>query len=729
MAERKPYQYDNPPRGAVFRRLFKLDLNESSEPLSGYIVYYTNLKEALMRLDFKTMWMSRYEDENHIAKQLGIARGYDALSWVWGPPSASSDKCLVYIKSIAPRLVKGKVDFEYQPQRNGFVKIRPALYDFLCEMRKQKYNRLLWIDALCIDQSDPHDKNLHIPFMKNVYEDARNVRIWLGAGNSAGKDALQRLRSITGQLLLCSYRGINLWNLSDWRDMDLPPSEDDVWVALRSILTHPWWSRLWTLQEVVMAKMMRKQSFTEVMSGTAQKKEEETGISPERAQFVLYGDMSVAWSAFEEFARAVRLCHLEYWVITGDRFITVDDKHAFDCIEEVRTCQGSFLMDGGYGLRLGTLLLGTKRRLATTPADMVIGQSALLDSKAIKQLRLDSSLPAEKVFVAFGQYYVRQEPAECLLNHVALKQAMPGLPSWCPNFASRAETLSLGSRWLGTTKASDYHESQMYHAGFDPAQSSKYQIPHSKLGIGKRISNVCSFRSIYHNYYSTKDPRQVQLVEGTSHIRLSGVEMDEVTDIVDCIPVADFDEFLSPVSIHQTIDWDKACLELVRRTLPPFRGREDFEDFEVYARTMTANHLLIRPSYDDLVFDKDGKVNFAKAYHDIKGLFQRSITTGKTLAENDLSLTSARFARMFLAVTRRRRFFVTRHGRIGIGPSDTEPGDKLCVIFYCPTPYLLRPVSNRYRLVGETYVHGLMYGEALKMLDSKRVSETQWIVE
>lgn len=60
-----------------------------------------------------------------------------------------------------------------------------------------------------------------------------------------------------------------------------------------------------------------------------------------------------------------------------------------------------------------------------------------------------------------------------------------------------------------------------------------------------------------------------------------------------------------------------------------------------------------------------------------------------------------------------RKLFSTQHGMLGLGPSVLREGDLCCIIFGASVPFILRPVGSRYRLVGEAYVHGVMYGEAM----------------
>jgi hypothetical protein len=60
-------------------------------------------------------------------------------------------------------------------------------------------------------------------------------------------------------------------------------------------------------------------------------------------------------------------------------------------------------------------------------------------------------------------------------------------------------------------------------------------------------------------------------------------------------------------------------------------------------------------------------------------------------------------------------FFLTQEGYIGIGPPLMESGDRVCIVFGCPYPVILRKVENAsgYRLVGDAYIYGMMQGEMM----------------
>jgi hypothetical protein len=58
---------------------------------------------------------------------------------------------------------------------------------------------------------------------------------------------------------------------------------------------------------------------------------------------------------------------------------------------------------------------------------------------------------------------------------------------------------------------------------------------------------------------------------------------------------------------------------------------------------------------------------------------------------------------------------------MGLGPSDSRPGDAVAVIFGGQVPYVLRHEKEHFLFVGESYVQGLMKGQALDLCDLGKV--------
>lgn len=78
---------------------------------------------------------------------------------------------------------------------------------------------------------------------------------------------------------------------------------------------------------------------------------------------------------------------------------------------------------------------------------------------------------------------------------------------------------------------------------------------------------------------------------------------------------------------------------------------------------------------------------------------------------------TARFMSDYVFCTHLRSIFRTEH-LFGLGPTAMQPGDEVWVLIPGQSLHVLRPTegTGRYLFVGEAYVHGLMYGEAVEGL-------------
>jgi hypothetical protein len=73
--------------------------------------------------------------------------------------------------------------------------------------------------------------------------------------------------------------------------------------------------------------------------------------------------------------------------------------------------------------------------------------------------------------------------------------------------------------------------------------------------------------------------------------------------------------------------------------------------------------------------------------------------------------------------SRNRIFARTKKGYYVLGPKVMKEGDVVCVLYGGKMPFVLRPWGHYFLLVGECYVHGLMNGEAMDMLERKDLAE------
>jgi hypothetical protein len=107
-----------------------------------------------------------------------------------------------------------------------------------------------------------------------------------------------------------------------------------------------------------------------------------------------------------------------------------------------------------------------------------------------------------------------------------------------------------------------------------------------------------------------------------------------------------------------------------------------------------------------------------KAYLKEHGLFpHRQRQDLPSSASNEDKLASAFHQGIFEAGLYRAVFY-TATGHIGLGPRCTQPGDVVTILYGCNLPMVMRPLpglpEGSYRLLGVSYVYGIMDGEAVR---------------
>ena len=149
---------------------------------------------------------------------------YEAVSYTWGDNTAK--------KSI---------------QINGryFLTFVNA-YESLIELRYPVSSRVLWIDAICINQHDLKEKEQQILLMKTVYQNASRVVVWLPEPRGDADLAVGMLNELHAWYDKGAMTAQSVWKL--YQSQTMSPGL----AALRDVLHHPCWSRVWTLQEAVM---------------------------------------------------------------------------------------------------------------------------------------------------------------------------------------------------------------------------------------------------------------------------------------------------------------------------------------------------------------------------------------------------------------------------------------------------------------------------------------------
>jgi len=178
------------------------------------------------------------------------AGSYGALSYVWGDQTEQT-----------PVLIDGKT-----------LEIGSNLRSALLNLRLLDEPRILWTDAICIDQSNLDERNQQVAAMGEIYRRAARTIIWLGEPEEETAEAFSMLENLAEEAVsLAQVESSPSAIISDSEQSlapfnDYPLSlveRDDINTpmfyrymhdySILHIMFKPWWYRTWTIQEILLA--------------------------------------------------------------------------------------------------------------------------------------------------------------------------------------------------------------------------------------------------------------------------------------------------------------------------------------------------------------------------------------------------------------------------------------------------------------------------------------------
>jgi hypothetical protein len=207
---------------------------------------------------------------------------YTALSYVWGDVTQTKPIQLGY-----HQLPTSETAYTWPsaPSR-GVNRYKPFqvtknLERALRHLRDPISGRILWVDAICINQSDSKEKISQVQLMGDVYKNAMEVRIWLGSLSDV-QEVIKRNQSRSvpvpekwyPRLYIGKYKKtVSTWGrkiigmallavkdyvmsgdhlLSQEPNGNRFPAELQA-LGIRLIVMQPWWRRVWVIQEATLS--------------------------------------------------------------------------------------------------------------------------------------------------------------------------------------------------------------------------------------------------------------------------------------------------------------------------------------------------------------------------------------------------------------------------------------------------------------------------------------------
>ena len=147
---------------------------------------------------------------------------YVAVSYTWGDPNGP-------MKAIS---LDGR---RFDVRRN----LWSFLHTIVDHHGDDADQQLFWIDAICIDQSSHAERNHQVGLMRTIYLQATHVVVWLGEGDLRSDLAIDY---ITGRVD------------SGRHYESSPASPAELRLAVQELLEREYWSRVWIIQEVMLAR-------------------------------------------------------------------------------------------------------------------------------------------------------------------------------------------------------------------------------------------------------------------------------------------------------------------------------------------------------------------------------------------------------------------------------------------------------------------------------------------
>jgi hypothetical protein len=160
--------------------------------------------------------------------ELQSAPTYEALSYTWGEAVSTHE----IICNGSSRQVTSN------------------LHDALQYLRQIDGERIMWIDAVCINQTNPQERTAQVGIMKNIYSNSDHVVIWLGKGTDDDETAFAVLEQY--RKLFAEYGQLDIGPMETIAyKLPLPAEDSKDWTALIKLFQKPWFQRIWVIQEAV----------------------------------------------------------------------------------------------------------------------------------------------------------------------------------------------------------------------------------------------------------------------------------------------------------------------------------------------------------------------------------------------------------------------------------------------------------------------------------------------
>ncbi|KAH8750972.1 heterokaryon incompatibility protein-domain-containing protein [Hyaloscypha sp. PMI_1271] len=586
----------------------------------------------LLRILPRKSWLRKGHRENSsevhcelFHANLDDRPSYKALSYTWG--SESDPNHTIYL--------------------NGYqFLVRENLWNALRRFQSDNIELVIWIDAICINQTSDIERNHQVANMKMIYEQATEVVVWLGLTYEESDLAIQLVQE------LYQHRESTEWIMERFSKPDMKQKLQSI----AKLFSRDYWWRIWIVQELTIA---RKIVFYCGKSSLDAKS--------------LYAVQQLFHriAKFDGFPKDLLVDVLQRNSNARSYLLHYGILSIYHWKQNLVSTKPSFY----------NCLLHHYHRESSDPRDMIYGLAALANQTSKYEVEVDYKLSTRDVFTNFAKLEIETSKKLDIITRVYPGTNTHELPSWVPD-------------WSNTTTA--WSHIFLYDISFP-------QFRFSSAGETRAVVYLSADRIAF---------KGVKI----GSIELLGLEsgMENGRDEPNGT-LALFKLWELVTRIGKT---SSADLEALVRVLVFDRAVEE----NLGMRTKSELLLGIL-GYLGLVFSDskliEAKTSILLSYWKSFLVLQKkdNTTMEESFVEAEAKAVMEAWLVFILNRFWDRRFFISTSKAMGLASEEVVEGDLICIPLGCCHPVILRKVEDHYINLGEAYVDGYMYGEAMEMLE------------
>lgn len=579
---------------------------------------------------------------------------FEALSYVWGDDT------------VKRRIRCGGQDL--------FADIGVNLYSALRRLRHLDMDRVIWADALCIDQENILERNAQVRQMGHIYSTAVSTIIWLSDMTTELDLSLASLKSFRHSF----PEGTMQWGIRF--PLILPRiKRTDLsginFSAIWALFDLPWFERKWIIQEILLSAKPILQIGTDTLPWDT------------LGQAMLY-------FSFHPMADSIKAM-----------FTEIENRRAFNAQQLER-----YRVESTAGLTLGSmklwdLIISTRGFKCKDPLDQVFSLVGLSQANNSQCLQPDYGIKPRELerrlvewSIGDGQYldFIGFWPQRC--------QGADGddtVPSWWPEVGRFSDERGM---IVHSAFASRFRRGA--------ATSTKVQadlVNNRVLAIRGRIFDEVMEDRIAPRFRLPEDTLQEVLMRETPV---------GLVDVIDTL--AAFKGWLDQAVVLAGT-YDTAPPEEQKKHLGTVLCLDNTSNLWASPGAMLGaglagliDHFL--DAWDAFVARTETQGEAAQSEAEADGEEIMSALLPVLSAFNAIQTAPSSIG--CLMGSQARAFAITANKRYAAVPHHAQDGDRICLLDGVATPCLLRPAgAGRYKMAGNCYVLGMMFSEAPELDD------------